>query len=504
MADRKLLKEFNKKSGTSYGINLRIRNATVIHFSDGRFLVTFISSENNKSQRLNLSDFIDYEISSSLPSKLIRDFIYHKEEKELNVRIEIAPPSKIRYAYLQANYYANGVGQLGKSCMRARENQKALNFYVKNNAKVVIAIDENHKIHARALLWDNVKSTQRKTPFIYLDRVYVKSDSLLPLFYKLAEANGWKYYDSTSAGEAKGGYYIDNIDITNMCHFPYTDTFRYLYYKDNIVSSSKMSSKVKHMAGDYVCLNQASNGGYFPQFDPDRVREALSGNYVSKKDSIFVKRYNAWVLKTNIANINGAYYSALDNTIIKTKADGYILKENSTVEVFTGETIDKNKAVYSDKYKGYIHKSNIVYIKDEIYHSFDTEIVHFDKKWYHISQCFVNYDRKELNEEMAKRPKFSCPGTYEVWVPYATVTRKDSLIPKERAIIAYNLVYNSVLDKLEYQKVYLIEKEGLIQLTTGEFIISTSENRRYLKKFNNKYYIKQEFKPPNKNQLTLF
>lgn len=518
-----ILKEFNKKYKNCYKINSSNSNVIIIHCSDGSFDVRFRNIYDTKTilHKNSLSTFIHYEISTTLSPKKIVDFIRSKETSKLNLKIKTLPSNKVRYAYLYTNYCVPDVGQLGRSCMRSKENQKALNFYVINNVRIVVVIDDNLKIHARALLWDNVKSTKRKSTFTYLDRVYAASEHLLHLFHDLAEENGWKSY-SAECGERS--YYKDDIDITNTCHFPYTDTFKILYYKDHVISAGHIPDKVKHK-DVYIRLAQTGNGGYFPNLDPNRVKEAFSGNYISKKDAIKIKRYGRYVLKANIADINGAYYSVLDNKIVKTTLDGYIFKVNSVAEVFTDEKIDKNKAVHSDRYGGWIHKSNIVNIKDEIYHKSDADIICFDGKQYHISQCFVNYDRKEYNKELAKQPIYLFGESPGDKILHIMVTRKDGLIPKERAITAYDLAYNSGLNIIEYQEVYRTSKDGLVQLITGELIINSAGNKKYMKKFNNKYYIRQTFRLsdkqldkqmvtlpdteqtfrlPNKNQLLLF
>ena len=502
----KLLKEYNKKHKCSHKLIPKISEATVLYSaSNDDFKIKYVYD--SVEHTYSLSDFAYYNIKPCPNVSSIISFILLKKEPLLNLRIEILPPNKIRYAYLHNNYFAPSVGNLGKSCMRAKENQRALNFYVKNNVQIVVLTDDNHKIHARALLWDEVKSIRLKNAFTYLDRVYSKSESLVVQFYDLADTNGWKYYNTTSIGNANSCYYIDNINIVDMCYFPYTDTFRYLFYKDNFVASgtsSTMMCKVKH--GDCVIhLTHTGDGGYFPTLDPNRVREAISGNYISKKDAVFLKRYNGYVLKKNIANINGDYYSTRDALITSTELDGYILKENSIQEVITQEKIDKIKAIYSKKYDGFIHGSNAVHIQDEIYHKQDADIVCFDNKWYHISQCFINYDRKKRNTALLKQ-KFHFWIEDEIFIAYPDdfVVRKDGLIPKKRAVIAYNLVYNPVLDDIEYQVVYCTDTKKFIKLNTGEFIVGSSNNRKYLKKFNNKYYIKQDFKLSSKKQLSLF
>lgn len=497
-----ILKEYNKKYKTNLELKHYIIKAIITYFcKDGTFDVEFTQANMKVPHEQSLENFIYYHVypNNSNSFNNIKALILQKQETMLDIKIKILPPSQIRYAYLQANYYS-GAGVLGKSCMRYKENQKALNFYVKNNVRIVVAIDSNHKIHARALLWNNVKSIKRKTSFTYLDRIYIKSEHILPQFHKLAKKHKWKCYNQND----RSYYYKDNIDVTDICHFPYTDTFRKLYYKDGVITSDCKPSKLKH-SDDYISLTRTDNGGYFQNLDPNSIKEALSNIWVSKKDAVKVKRYNGWVLKKNIVDIKGDYYSTLDKSIIKSPLDGYIFKENLVNEVITDAAIDKTQAIESVKYKGYIHKFSVVNIKDEIYHKKDENVICFNKKWYHISDCFRSYDRKNRNIELSsKQFHFWIPDEVFVPSPKNTVKYKDNLIPKNHAIIAYNLNYSPVLDDIEYQEVYCTDKigfEGLIKLSTGEFIVDSSENRQHLKKFNNKWYIKKDFKPPNKNQL---
>ena len=115
----------------------------------------------------------------------------------------------------------------------------------------------------------------------------------------------------------------------------------------------------------------------------------------------------------------------------------------------------------------------------------------------------MNYDRKNRNADLSKK-KFHFWIDNEVFVPSSddSVMVKDGLIPKEHTIIVYDLIYNPTIDDIEYQEVYCTSKVGLIQLVTGELIRNILENKKYIKKFNNKWYIKQDFRPPNKNQLS--
>lgn len=526
----KILKEYNETHIKSYTLPLEVFNVTTFHdIENNVFWVTYSNKDNILKRKKSLNDFIYYHININLDIQKIKNIILSKENKKLNLKIKILPPNKIRYAYLFSNYFTPNGGNLGQSCMRHKEMQKALNFYVKNNVRIVAVVDSSNKIHARALLWDNVKSTKLKNPFTYLDRVYTRSDELLSLFYDLATANQWRRYPNTSVNNMDKSYYKEDIDAAGMCYLPYNDTFRYLYLKNNLLTSNTGSTIVKlfNLSNSYETLDVHNNMAYYPHLDPNRVIEALSNNYVSKKDAVFIKRYDGFVLRTHIANINGDYYSTLDNKIIKTTSDGYVLKENSVTEIFTNNIIDKSKAVKSTKHKGYMHKSNIVYVKDKLYHKGEPDIICFNNKWYHTSECFINYNLEEINKRLeipiltqkgnkvlVKRPMFFDKNLPKNYMQYLAliwsfcskngpeIKKEGDLIPKEHAIIAYNLVYNPALDKIQYQERYFTKKLKFIKLTTGEYIIDSSANRKHLKKFNNKWFIKQEFKLSDKKQLT--
>jgi len=507
----KMLLEYNEEYGTDCELSSHIVDATIIYHIEKSYFE--YSPFPPYTHKLSFPDFL-FENVNRLPVSKFLHFVQRRHGRSIKSKIEIWPSSKIRYAYLQTNYFSGG-GQLGKSCMRDKNMQKSLNFYVKNKVKIVVVIDGNNKVHARALLWDNVKTTRSKDVFTYLDRVYANSELIVSLFYELAKENGWKYYKSTSAGEGSSHYYKDDINITGICYLPYTDTFRRLYYtsKPVIISGGPLGKAYDVSGLTYLTLTNTTNGGYFPALDPNRVKEALTGNTISKKDAVFVKKYKGYVSKKNIVDIRGTYYSTYDKEITQSQLDGFILAKDSIDEALTSNSMDKTKAVYSAKYDGYIHKSNAVYIEDGVYHKSDNNIIYFDNKWYHISQCFINYDRKVVNEELAKGLLYSPEDFMPYWARSAAwdsrdgksgITRKGDLIPKEHAIIAYDIIYNPMLNDIVYQEVYCTIRDNLIQLITGEFVVNSISNKKHIKRFNGKYYIKKAFKLPNKNQLLLF
>jgi len=88
-------------------------------------------------QKIEFSKFVNsYMITdSSLRDELIN--AYYEKYETCCDKIQIWPSNKIPYAYYQKNYSRN-CGPLGSSCMRYKEFQKAMQFYVKNNVKIAV------------------------------------------------------------------------------------------------------------------------------------------------------------------------------------------------------------------------------------------------------------------------------------------------------------------------------------------------------------------------------
>ena len=89
------------------------------------------------------------------------------------------------------NYYSSH-GALGGSCM-ADEEKDTFKIYYKNDKKVqlLIYVDNNDKIHGRALLWKlNTSPCDAK---YFMDRVYTNADSDVIKFKNFAEEKGFLY-----------------------------------------------------------------------------------------------------------------------------------------------------------------------------------------------------------------------------------------------------------------------------------------------------------------------
>ena len=152
--------------------------------------------------------------------------------------------------------------------------------------------------------------------------------------------------------------------------------------------------------------------------------------------------------------------------------DEYCLKENVVDELFTGDKINKLKALYCESNGGFIHNKNLISIKENKYSKFDPNVVKYSGKYYLRRNCFYNINNL----------------TY---------------IPKNKAIIIYDLVLDDndipVFKKEGYANIE--HKNNFLELNTGELIINKPETRSLLIKRSKVYYVIKYY-PEETNQLT--
>ena len=76
-------------------------------------------------------------------------------------KLKIVSGEDILKYYLEDNYHlSNGmrIGTLWNSCMRQHERNKFMTIYAKNpNIKMLVYLEDDGRVRARALLWDKVK-----------------------------------------------------------------------------------------------------------------------------------------------------------------------------------------------------------------------------------------------------------------------------------------------------------------------------------------------------------
>ncbi|MGL5717068.1 MAG: hypothetical protein ACRCX2_28890, partial [Paraclostridium sp.] len=122
-------------------------------------------------------------------------------------------------------------GSIGQSCMLGK-SQSYFDIYAEN-ARVAIVRDDNGLIVLRALIWE-LYSESLKKKITFLDRIYSKSDSMVPMLINWAMKQGWyslktqghsmREMVSPKGESVKFGDYHVRLKSASYDAYPYIDT----------------------------------------------------------------------------------------------------------------------------------------------------------------------------------------------------------------------------------------------------------------------------------------
>lgn len=143
--------------------------------------------------------------------------------------------------YKMSNYYSKN-GSLGNSCM-AGESKKIFKIYTKNpdKVKLLVYLDSDDKVHARALVW---KLDTSPTDCVYfMDRVYANSDSDVVKLINFAKEKDWMYKRTMNGHVSTAVEFIYKNEVVygeigvevdgDFSNYPYLDTLPFLSKKKN-------------------------------------------------------------------------------------------------------------------------------------------------------------------------------------------------------------------------------------------------------------------------------
>lgn len=159
-----------------------------------------------------------------------------------NPRLEIVKGISIKKWYNQDNYLytrqdKEGLGTLGKSCMRY--GYDFFDLYTENEdvcSLLILKSEDETKIIGRALIWKLEDNNY------YMDRIYTHFDSDTYIFFNYAKERGWLTYTELYNTTNKLNISLQKSEFKK---YPYMDTFCYLdidnkylysYYKRSAVS----------------------------------------------------------------------------------------------------------------------------------------------------------------------------------------------------------------------------------------------------------------------------
>lgn len=196
----------------------------------GRFLRKFLNEYSIKN----------YEINDVMIEKFVNTFkSYFSRDVS---KLKIVEGKDILKYYQEDSYHMDGgrYGTLWNSCMRQSERNKFMKLYADNidKVKMLVFFDDNDKIRARALLWDDVRDHNDKdVRYKFMDRIYSFYDHDVDFFKDWAKENDYitkweqsarseKDFDLGDRVHSRMSLYV-KLENTEQNYFPYLDTFKF-------------------------------------------------------------------------------------------------------------------------------------------------------------------------------------------------------------------------------------------------------------------------------------
>jgi hypothetical protein len=264
-------------------------------------IVGQILTDNKIPYTVHELEVFTYKFKASASLELVKD------------RIKVVSGEDITYWYSEKNYgkeTLGGVGQLGKSCMRNRNDFFKIYTLNPQLVRLVILLDSEGKLSARALLWNYSNK-------FYLDRIYFTHDSERELLKKWVE----KYYlfgpiDKLDLQEEVFVKNTENEDGT-FDKYPYLDTFKYY-------NPQKRLLRVQSPEKKQGWIELADTLGGFNYLD--KVWCDIEREYLPEEQCEYSQRDDLWMRK-----------------------------ENAVFSEFMQDYLYKGDAVFSEKMNSYIH-----------------------------------------------------------------------------------------------------------------------------------------------------
>lgn len=168
---------------------------------------------------------------------------------------EIVSGDDIKFWYDRKNMKIKSRSELDKSCMAQGHKLGFIDFYCQNSSiKLVIKLDTDRKLVARALLWKLESCSDKKSWF--LDRCYCNDNSDEEAVYEWLKSNteytNLNRRDSKKINAGSGSIMTVKLDKTIVKYYPYLDTFKFLYVKyedDKLLDQGILSNKNSNESG---------------------------------------------------------------------------------------------------------------------------------------------------------------------------------------------------------------------------------------------------------------
>jgi len=216
----------------------------------------------NRSE-MKIGKFVRKTIEHLIDDKEIEEIVnkyksLYKTRKK--PELKLISGEEISKWYNQDNYLhtptndKDGLGSLGKSCMRYDTKNGFFDIYSKNTdvcQMLILQSTENKdKIIGRALVW------KLNDGRFYMDRIYTHFDSDVYLFRNYASEKGWEaHYINNKLPTKEMQKFEVNLVNVDFMRYPYLDTFCVLD-KD----SKKLQSSFEMVEKDEILYTKVASG----------------------------------------------------------------------------------------------------------------------------------------------------------------------------------------------------------------------------------------------------
>lgn len=321
-----------------------------------------IFNKNNKTTigRIIKGIFADnnIKVTDKEVENFVNKFKAKWESKNLQENsIKIVSGEDIRFWYLEDNYCDDtlnlGKGSLGKSCMKYEDCQSYFDIYVNNPEKIkmVIFLDEEEKLRARALLWETSEGP-------YLDRVYYTLDSEDLLLKEWTKKKLNKEVSNINTSKAKV-----QLKIKEYAEYPYMDTF--VFYSPEKGILSMLEPAKEEISGPIYFLHE-TDGSYE---NINQVYSEYHDEYYDKSEVVFSSAHDSYIL--NSESIWSDYHNCpiVEYDSVLSDKFGPMIK-NESFEVFLDE--DKKESDYYPKkllnlsFKAYLTDGKFEYYLNDV------------------------------------------------------------------------------------------------------------------------------------------
>jgi hypothetical protein len=287
--------------------------------------------------------------------KFINNFksTWNKKHGIVNRKTEVVKGKDILKWY-NINNYNSDKGTLGSSCMRYEKVNHFMNIYAENPDKIsMVIITDEGKLVARALFWVLDETSQGNKKF-YLDRIYTEQDSDFQFLFDWVVDNLCNKDPKILASHKNSENQYEMkvfLNKVNFEHYPYADSFNYLY--------EKIDKEGKILGNGYVSnFNHYDDKDITRNYSVSEIRNHNEG-LPSRLSHVFSKKLNMFINRKEAIQDSEAGWIPKSMCKKCEFLDEWIYQDNAVWSESMQDWIDKRQTVDTKEF-GLIHRDAII------------------------------------------------------------------------------------------------------------------------------------------------